>query len=122
MAIYSDINALTPTNTSQVVDVAAVYQALYTLFSTGLNQRLFLPQYGFGIEDDVFELIDEETALDIEKNTVDAITRWESRVLLDTSLTSITPNYDDNSYNVVIAFAIQGLSGQSFTYIASFTS
>jgi len=122
MSIYSDLNEVTPTNTAYLQDVNSVYQALFNLFSTGTNQRLFLPQYGIDIDNDVFELINDITALDIEKNVIDAITRWESRVVLDTSNTSITPDYDNNAYIVKIAFQIIGLQGQTFTYMASFTS
>lgn len=98
-----------------------MYQSLFNIFSTRPGERLFLPEFGFDLEDELFELIDDITTFDIYRMVVDVVARWESRVLIDNSVTRITPNYDQNSYDLVLAFAIQGLEGQTFTFITSFS-
>lgn len=122
MAIYSDLNEFSPQTAPLLYDIQSVYQALYNLFNTGTLERLFLPQYGFDLDHDIFELINNITSLDIYRRVVDAITRWETRVLIDNSNTTITPDYDNNSYELVLAFSIQGVTNQQFNFIASFTA
>jgi len=122
MAIYSDLNEFSLETAPLLYDIQSVYQALYNLFSTRPLERLFLPQYGFDIDRELFELINNITSLGIYRLVVDAVSRWEARVLIDNSRTKITANPDENSYDLVLAFAIQGVTGQTFTFITSFSA
>lgn len=122
MSIYSDVNEFSPQTAPLLYDINSVYQALFNLFSTRPLERLFLPQYGFDIDSELFDLINDITSLEIYRLVVDAVTRWEARVLIDNSRTTITPDPDNNAYNLVLAFAIQGVTGQTFQFISSFSS
>ena len=119
VTLYSDINLSKPTTTPRVVNVSSINQALFTLFNTKLGERLFLPEYGIDLEAILFMIIDDATALYIEQKIVEAISRWEPRVVLDYSNTSITPHEDDNRYDIILAFRIVGLEDQVFKFEGS---
>jgi len=119
VTLYSDINMSKPTTTPQVVNLSSINQALFTLFNTKLGERLFLPEYGIDLESILFMPIDDATTLYIEQKIVEAISRWEPRVVLDYSNTVITPYEDDNKYDIVLAFKIVGLEDQVFKFEGS---
>ena len=119
VTLYSDINMSKPTIAPQVVNLSSINQALFTLFNTKLGERLFLPEYGIDLEAILFMPIDDATTLYIEQKIVEAISRWEPRVVLDYSNTSITPYEDDNRYDIVLAFRIVGLEDQVFKFEGS---
>lgn len=123
MAIYSDLNSINPTSTGQplIVDVPCVYQALNVLFSTVPGQRLYVPEYGFTLEDELFDLIDDLTALQVYNKVVVTVTRWESRVVINTAQTTVTGFPDENRYLMDLWFAIQGVAGPLFQFKGSFT-
>lgn len=121
MSIYSDINSVTPSSKALLLDIQSVYQSLNNLFNTRPTERLFLPLFGFELESELFEIIDDITAVSIYNRVVEAIERWETRVVIDNSRTTITPIPDENKYDLDLYFAIQGVEGQAFVYRQSFT-
>jgi len=116
VTLYSDINLSKPTTTPQVVNLSSINQALFTLFNTKLGERLFLPEYGIDLEAILFMPIDDATTLYIEQRIVEAISRWEPRVVLDYSNTKIVPYEDDNKYDITLAFSIVRLGDQIFQF------
>lgn len=118
--IYSDLNGLDPTNTPLLYDLDSIYLSLSNIMNTKTGERLFLPDFGMDLDDIIFDLVDDATALEIERRTYEAISRWDSRVVINTGLSSITPNYDDNFYEVVLFFKIKGMGDQGFKYVGSF--
>lgn len=121
MPIYSDINSVNPASQPLLVDVDSVYQSLFNLFNTRPGQRIFLPEFGFELEDELFEVIDDITTVAVFRKVNEAITRWEGRVIIDTSRTVVTPVPDKNTYELELYFSIQGLEGQNFVFQGSFT-
>ena len=119
MSVYSDLNSIEPTVKSKLKDVEAVYQSLYNIFSVRLGERLFLPDFGFSLEDELFELMDDTSTLAIFSKVVEAVDRWESRVLVDQQNTKITPYPDLNMFEVLLVFAIRGVDGSKFEFRGS---
>lgn len=119
--IYSDINSRTPTLNPLVFDIQSVYQSLYNLFNTRVGERLFLPEFGFPLDDYLFEVIDDATAFSIYSVVVSTITRWETRIVLDTFNTKVTADPDNNKYDLFLVFQMVGISDQSFSLVGSFT-
>ena len=114
--IYSDINSFTPTQKPLLYNLDSIYQSLINLFSTRPNQRLFLPEFGFAIEDELFELIDEATSLEIWRRVIEAVERWEPRVRVDASRTEVTPIAEQHKYNLVLAFKVLGVDDRGFEF------
>lgn len=119
--VYSDLNSISPTIRPMLVDVQSVYQALFTLFNTRPGENPFNPEFGFELEDELFELIDDLGALAVIARVVQTVKRWEPRALVDNSRTQVIPFPDENRYELDLVFELQGVSGQQFSFTGSFT-
>ncbi len=119
LVIYSDINPVTPLKKPLDINIDAIFRSLYNIFNTRKGERVFLPTFGCDIDDFVFELIDDATALLIYQRLVEAVETWEKRVTLDYARSYVEPDYDNNTYYVRMVFTINSLSDQSFTYEGS---
>lgn len=115
MAIYSDLNEKKITGTL-VTDIQAIYQSIYNILNTIPGERLFLPEFGANLEGLLFELINDLTAFSILNEITNAINRWEPRVSIDYSQSSVIPVPAEFKYDAVIAFRIKGLSNQIFQF------
>lgn len=115
MALYSDINQYDPTVKETLTDVESVYQSINNILSTHIGERVF-NQIGSELEELIHEIMDDTTAFEIYSYVIQAIERWEPRVRLKYSQCSVTPNYDEQRYDVVLVFNILGLEDQEFKH------
>jgi len=120
VVIYSDLNSFTASSVPLLYNLDAVYQSLTNLFSTHTGERVFLPEFGFDLEEELFEIIDDVTTVEILRRVVNAVERWEQRVTVDSSRTKIIPDSDNNAYHLTLAFNVIGLEDTSFEYKVSF--
>jgi phage baseplate assembly protein W len=121
-SLYSDLNEISPTTQPLLYDIVSIQQALYNLFNTPQNQRLFVPAYGFNLPDELFEIIGPASTLAIKRLVIQAITNWETRVTINIPQTTITPDPNNNAYELNLVFSVNGLVGQQFTFQATFTN
>jgi len=112
-ALYSDLNALSPTEEELVFDENAIHLAITNILNTFTNERLFNPSFGNGLNEILFEQIDDLTALEILNALKIAIDRFESRVTLNTSMTEINPIPDENKYEITLVMDLVGASEDS---------
>lgn len=105
---YLDIdlsfNAKTNGDIFKKTDAAAVKQAVKNILTTGYTEKPFLPQFGGGLGDMLFENMDDATSFEIEQAVRASISNFEPRAVLDT--VEITDNTDTNSINVTVRFGI----------------
>lgn len=85
-------------------DAAAVKQAVKNILTTGYTEKPFLPQFGGGLGDALFENMDDATSFEIEQAVRASISNFEPRAVLDT--VDISDNPDTNSINVTVRFGI----------------
>ena len=109
MAIYSDINYIDIKREPRITDIDDVYQAIYTLLTTRVGQRVFRPNYGSYLDNYLFEPCDEETANRILFDIITTITQ-EPRVQLNRSQTTVTPIPERNMFAIRIVFTVLGFS------------
>jgi phage baseplate assembly protein W len=74
------------------------------------GEKFFNPDIGGNIRRLLFENIDEITARNIEKEIQFIIANYEPRVIQPIDQVLVTPNFDQNSFNVRIQFRIQNVS------------
>jgi len=120
--VYSDLNQVDPTDDQQVVDISSIYQSIGNILSTPIGTRLFVPEFGSELEMLLFEPMDDITEAKIYDAVVEAIQRWEPRVLVDYGKTTVEADEDNHTYTITISFIIVGLSDQSFEYTGELTS
>lgn len=109
MAIYSDVNYLNNKKGARVEDIEAVYQAVYTLLSTKVGQRVFRPTYGSYLENYLFEPCDDTSADNILYDIMTTLEQ-EPRVQINTAQTTVTPIPEQNMFAIKIVFTVLGFS------------
>ena len=111
--IFSDIH-FKAKPTPLLLNVEAVYYSVMNLISTEIGERLNLVEYGINLSDHLFEQIDDITAWQLKIEIINAIRRWEPRVVLNTAESKVIPLYDDNAFDVNIVCGVVGFPGMAF--------
>jgi len=114
--IYSDLNSYSPSKKFLLKNVESVYSSLENIFSTNKEERLFRPEFGESLDEFLFELMDDITAMRLEDFIIEAVGKWEPRVTLDHKLSSVTAIPEENRYDVLLVFEIQGIDNESFRF------
>ena len=85
-------------------DAAAVKQAVKNILTTGFTEKPFLPQFGGGLGDALFENMDDATTFEIEQAIRASVANFEPRAILDR--VDIIDNPDTNAIDVTVRFGI----------------
>tara|TARA_R110000868_G_scaffold94700_4_gene261065 strand:+ start:1496 stop:1939 length:444 start_codon:yes stop_codon:yes gene_type:complete len=106
--LFSDID-LTFTNKPsgdlyKKTDAAAVKQAVKNLLLTNRTEKPFQPTFGGDLNNLLFELVDNDTAYEIEALITQSITKFEPRALVQRVITNLQP--DANSISVTVRFQV----------------
>lgn len=107
--VYSDLDfkfrKLVSGDFNLVKNENAIKQSLMSLFYTRRGERMFNPNYGTNIPNQLFEPFDESTANVIVEEIKIGISTWESgRIKIDKI--SIDLDYDNLIYYVSIDYSI----------------
>ena len=85
-----------------------VEQAIRILLSTAPGERVMRPEYGCGIHDLAFAVVDATTLTRVETTVRDAIDRWEPRVAVE----SVTASATDVAAGVIVGWASVALAAR----------
>ena len=86
------------------IGLTAVKDSMLGIITTKKGTRPFLPDFGCGLSDELFENMNPLTSDTLSRNIVSAINAYEPRV---SSITcNVDPVYDDNSILISIYFSI----------------
>lgn len=107
-SLVSDLNQYAPTTKPLLEDVESIVQSLDCILSTRRYERVFNIDFGIDFEDELFELIDDSTALEILRIITERVETFEPRVTINFSMTSVTPDPDNNKFDVSLFFSIRG--------------
>ena len=112
--VYKDLNQFSPNTVGYVENAQAVYQAVYNVLTTRKGERLFYPEFGILLEDELFELNDEVTQSRVKNLIKIALEEFEPRVNLDFNASIVEPDADKGLLKVSLIFSIEGIEGQLF--------
>ena len=109
---FRDISLSLKTNTltRDIIDLkneTAIARSLQNLVLTVNGERFFNPLIGSGVNRLLFENVDEFIADSIKTQIEISINNYEPRVELKS--VEVTPNYDENKFDVVIVYTIVGI-------------
>lgn len=109
---FRDISLSLKTNplTRDIIDLkneTAIARSLQNLVLTINGERFFNPLIGSGVNRLLFENVDEFIADSIKTQIEISINNYEPRVELKS--VEVTPNYDENKFDVVIVYTIVGI-------------
>lgn len=114
--IYKDINSQYGSEgfSDLLSNAGAINNSLYNLLTCPIGSRGFQPDYGSLLQQYIFEPCDDYTARKIEINFIQAIDRWEPRIVLDVQRCTVLPNISRDGYDVTLYYYIPALdkSGQ----------
>ena len=100
---------INPLNQDLIVlkNETAIARSIRNIVFTVPGEKFFQENFGSRISESLFENIDEISALGIKDEITESITRFEPRVKLIDVKTF--PNYDSNTFDVVIVYEIVGI-------------
>lgn len=115
MHVYVDLNQFYPTEKERLFDVEAVYQSVINIIKSLKFERFFKPEFpGENLEDYLFELIDDISAVEVFRVVTGAIERWEPRVKIINRNSTVYPVPEENRYELQLVFRILGFGEQHF--------
>jgi len=86
---------------------SAISRSIRNLVLTAPGERFFNPNLGSKVSKQLFENMDAISASVIEDEIRDTINKYEPRVRLIN--VDVSPNYDENEFNVTITYKIVGI-------------
>lgn len=109
---FKDISAtfqINPLNNDLIsnLNANAISRSVRNLVFTVPGEKPFQPDVGSNVSRLLFENLDELTANSIKTEIENTINGYEPRV--DLNEVVVTPNYDNNEFDVVIKYYIVGL-------------
>ena len=115
MPLYSDLNQTTPTTKPLVKGLDSIYQSITNILSTPKHTRLFLPTFGSDLEILLFDPMGPITVAKIYDEIIEAVSKWDPRIIINYKESSVTPIYNENKYELLLVFKISG-SDEEYEY------
>ena len=103
-------------------NINAITRSVRNIIFTYPGEKPFDPEFGSQVSKMLFENIDPLNAIKIKREIRYSIDRYEPRVLLTN--VEVTPDYDGNAFNVIIAYNIIGIDvpSQQLEFVLQSTS
>lgn len=108
MSLYSDLNSFSPTDRALLIDLGAIYQSIFNILNTQPGERLFEPEFGVDFDAELFELVDDVSAVGIFTQVTEAIERFEDRVIVDFGSTEVVPDEENHIFRLNLVFQVIG--------------
>ena len=112
---YRDLDAREPGVRD---NVAAVLQAMDHLFCTEKDELPFFLDFTASFETLLFKDLSFATAVEVYALALSALERFEPRVVVDESRSSVTVNDEEDGYDIVFAVSIRGFESDPEIYQA----
>jgi uncharacterized protein len=96
----------------KVLDVDAVRTSIYNIMMTSPGERFMRPYFGAGLQQFVWETMDDAVFSSFATSIRNAIQQYDPRVIVRKF--DVKPYPDDNQVNVIVEFGIVGYD-QIFT-------
>jgi phage baseplate assembly protein W len=89
-------------------NVYAIGNSLFNLIRCPIGARgaIFEPEYGTLLYQYIHDPCDFTTATKIRITLIQAIQRWETRIILDMNRTRVVPQFSQNRFTVTISYDI----------------
>ena len=80
----------------------AIIGAVRNIVMTNFGERRFTPKFGGDVLSQLFEPLDDMTALNIKQEIITSISNYEPRVKID--VVDVVPNFSNDGFDVTIRF------------------
>jgi phage baseplate assembly protein W len=106
---FNDLNRYFNQTSVDIVEedvVNAIEMDINNILECPLRSFMFNRDFGSRLRSFIFEPINDTTAAAIKIYLVEAISKWEPRVSVIVRDSYVTPDYDQNTYYVKLAYLI----------------
>jgi len=114
--VYSDIHLSNASEKFRSTNLLTIYYSIIAILNTKKGERLFRPDFGNTLEDHLFDLIDEVTALEIYRRIIQDVTSQEPRVQINLNETKVEAFPLESRYQLTLVADPIGLSGDSLVF------
>lgn len=83
-------------------DEYAIISAVRNIIMTNFGERRFTPKFGSDVLSQLFEPLDDMTAMNIKEEIITSLTNYEPRVKID--YVNVVPNFGLDGFNITIRF------------------
>lgn len=106
--VYSDLNRKFKSDGKDIInyDVYAINQSIGNILTYSPGDKWMSTDFGSYLSNYLMDPISDETADNLLTAVLYAINRWEPRVQVNLTESSVTPNYDNNMYQVLIVYNV----------------
>ena len=101
----------------EMTNIDAIYNSLTNIFETFQGSRRMLPEFAINLHSYLYEPVDEITSYKIGEIILDALERWETRIIVDNVEVIARP--DSNEYRINVEFRIANDAREGQTQIFS---
>lgn len=91
----------------EVYDIDVINQSIEMILGTLIGERLFNPGFGSNFQLNVFDTMNIETGAELLEDTVNAIKRWEDRVIVLESEVDLKLIPDQNTMILTIPYIVR---------------
>lgn len=98
-----------------MLNIDAIGNSLSNIFETFQGNRRMLPDFAIPIRGVLFEPVDEITSYKLGEMIVDAVERWEPRIIIDNVEVLAKP--DNNQYKINLEYRIINDSRDDSLYV-----
>lgn len=112
-SIYKDLNQFSPTKRPFSTDARAVYQSIMNVIRVAFSSIPFT-QWGYDLEEELFELYNNDDAQGLLLRLTSAIQDSERRVEFDMSQSNTVFLDTENSLRIMLVFNIEGIPDEKF--------
>lgn len=109
--LFTDVNLESNSvgSADLIHDMATIRASLFTIFATYQGERLFHPMFGSNLESLLFEPMDDTVSFYIKNEMLKGIEKWDSRIVVNMNASSVTPDYDNQVYKIVLVYSVPAL-------------
>ena len=93
-------------NYTQIVDENSVIQDVYAMLLTDPTGRLFRPDIGFGINSQVFNIMNTQDQQNLLANIASYIQQYQPLAVMDLSKSFLNYNQEQNGYEAILALSV----------------
>jgi uncharacterized protein len=96
-----------PSSVGEVWDVNCLNQSIEMILGTARGERLFMPNFGSGLQYRIFNAFTESEAESLLNEIIDDIRIWEDRIVILSDSARIIANVDENYIILIIPYIVK---------------
>lgn len=107
--VYQELNQKNAGDDVFLYNIEVITQSVFNAIFTSPGERLFRPTYGASLNRILFRGINNATSMLLKQILIVSMEQWEPRIKVNRTLSVITPQPDDNLYDIHMVYEVPSL-------------